>query len=134
MSIVEAINDFSSSLLHTTAMVSHIYRSELVGAMSDFEEDSQIESNQLVFWRVYKANDIGTVLGTLEGPNIFEVELLLEDNPVVIFVDIDPERLLILDVGGDWINSVYILVGVSIESNLLRNRYSEPEVFAGSLA
>jgi hypothetical protein len=131
---VEAINDFSSSLLHTTAMVSHIYRSELVGAMSDFEEDSQIESNQLVFWRVYKANDIGTVLGTLEGPNIFEVELLLEDNPVVIFVDIDPERLLILDVGGDWINSVYILVGVSIESNLLRNRYSEPEVFAGSLA
>lgn len=134
MSIVEAINDFSSSLLHTTAMISHIYRSELVGAMSDFEEDSQIESNQLVFWRVYKANDIGTVLGTLEGPNIFEVELLLEDNPVVIFVDIDPERLLILDVGGDWVDTVYILVGVSIESNLLRNRYSEPEVFAGSLA
>lgn len=83
---------------------------------------------------VDEPDEVAAVLVPLEEPEIFVMKLFLEDDLVVVFVDIDPDGLLILNIFGDRVHSIQIFVGVAIEGDMLAHWDCEPKVFAGRFA
>ena len=115
-------------------MISDINSCEFVSTVPHFKEDSEVESDEFMVGGVDEPDEVAAVLVPLEEPEIFVMKLFLEDDLVVVFVDIDPDGLLILNIFGDRVHSIQIFVGVAIEGDMLAHWDCEPKVFAGRFA
>ena len=90
--------------------------------MANLKKDCQVESDHFVLRRIDKADEIGIVLMPLEGPEELEMEFLLEDNAVVVFIDVAPGGIFAFDLRWDWVDAIKVLIGVSVECYLLGYR------------
>jgi hypothetical protein len=101
--------------LQPVAMIGHIFHGKFIGHVSLFEHDCDVHGDEFVFGGVHEADEVGAVLAALEGGEVFEVEGFVVDHSVVVFVDVEPDGLLVFDVVGDGVDAVEVLVGVAVE-------------------
>ena len=84
-----------------------------------------------MFGRIDKSDEIGMIFLSLEGSKIFEVKVFLKDDSVIILIHINVEGILSFYLSRNRVHSVFIFVGISIESDLLSDCDTDSEVFCG---
>ena len=71
------------------------------------------------------------VLFTLEGSKIFEVKIFLENYLMIVFIDVDPDWILVFNTGRYGIDSFFVLIGISVKGDLLSNGNADSEILGG---
>jgi hypothetical protein len=77
---------------------------------------------------VRETEEVGAVLFPLEGSGIFEVEVLLINQFVLVLEDKKFKRLLFLNVLSNRISAIYIFVSIAVKDDFLSVRNGKPEI------
>ena len=98
--------------------------------MSYLKQNCKVESYHFLSIRVDKSDQVCAIGIAMEGSKIFKVEILLENQFMVVFIDIDIDRIFSFNITRDRVNSIFVHIGISVESNWLRYRNSDSEILS----
>jgi hypothetical protein len=100
-------------------MIGHIFNCQLITNVALFKYNFQVKSNQLMVCLIYESDEIGGILFALEISEISKIEGLLIDDALVVFIDVDPDWILTLNVFSNAVYSFIVDVGETIEGDSL---------------
>ena len=111
-------------------MICHINSCQLFSWMTNLEKNSKVECNHFMINRIDKSNQICMICLSLKRSKIFEEKVFLKNHFMVILININIYGILTFNITRYRINSIFILISISIESDLLSNRNSNSKVLS----
>ena len=128
--ILHSVHNLFMGHLNSATMISNVNSCQFLCWMTDLKQNGKVESNHFLSIRVDKSDEVCAIGISIEGSKIFKVEILLENHFMVVFIDVDIDRIFSLNIARDRVYSIFVDIGVAVESNWLRHRNGDSEILS----